>query len=287
MVLLTACAAAQAPPAFDSSRAYTHVREQVALGPRPAGSAANQKTRDYISRILKEAGYTPQVQAFEATTPIGPVKMANVFATLPGQRTDRIILASHFDTKPVDEFRFVGANDGGSSTGVLLELARVLKSRPTPPFTIEFLFFDGEEAFGEWRMPNHTYGSRHYVAAARTAGALPSIKALILLDMVGDRNLNLRRDTNSTPWLTDIFWATARRLGHGAHFLDEPLPVEDDHMAFLDAGIPAVDLIDLDYPEWHTADDTLDKVTARSLQVVGDVVLAALPDVEARLLKGQ
>lgn len=281
---VTACAAAQAPPAFDSSRAYTHVREQVALGPRPAGSAANQKTRDYIRRVLEEAGYDSTEQPFEATTPVGRVRMANVIATLPGRRPERLILASHFDTKPFDDIRFVGANDGASSTGVLLELARVLKTRPTPPLTIEFLFFDGEEAFGEWQAPNHTYGSRHYVAAARADGTLSSIRALVLLDMVGDRNLNLRRDTNSTPWLTDLFWATARRLGHGAHFLNEPLPVEDDHMAFLDAGIPAVDLIDLDYPEWHTAGDTLDKVSARSLQVVGDVVLAALPDVEARLL---
>ena len=221
---VTACAAAQAPPAFDSSRAYTHVREQVALGPRPAGSAANQKTRDYIRRVLKEAGYASTEQAFEATTPVGRVRMANVIATLPGRRPERLILASHFDTKPFDDIRFVGANDGASSTGVLLELARVLKAGPTPPLTIEFLFFDGEEAFGEWQAPNHTYGSRHYVAAARSAGTLTSIRALVLLDMVGDRNLNLRRDTNSTPWLTDLFWATARRLGHGAHFLKRAAP---------------------------------------------------------------
>ncbi len=275
------------PAAFDSGRAYGHVREQVALGPRPAGSAANQKTRDYIVKTLAESGIKAVDQPFEAATPIGPVRMANVIATIPGERADRIALASHFDTKLFREFRFVGANDGGSSTGALLELARVLAGRPKPPFTIELLFLDGEEAFGEWRDPDNTYGSRHYVAAARKAGTLSSLKALILLDMVGDRALNLRRDTNSTPWLTDIFWSTARKLGHGAHFLDEPFPVEDDHIPFLEAGVPAVDLIDLDYPEWHTAGDTLDKVSARSLQIVGDVVLAALPQVEARLLKGR
>ncbi|MCC7125472.1 MAG: M28 family peptidase [Acidobacteria bacterium] len=284
-LLLAALPGAQAPTAFDSSRAYTHVRDQVGFGPRPAGSAANTKTRDYIVRTLAQAGYKASLQAFEASTPVGRVKMANVIATLPGERTDRIALTSHFDTKPIDEFRFVGANDGGSSTGALLELARVLKSRPKPRFTVEFIFFDGEEAWGEWRAPNHTYGSRHYVEAAKKAGTLGSLKAMILLDMIGDRSLNLRRDTNSTPWLTDIFWATAKRLGHGPHFLDDPFPVEDDHMPFLEAGVPAVDLIDLDYPDWHTAGDTLDKVSARSLQVVGDVVLAALPDVEARLLK--
>ena len=277
--------AAQTPVAFDSTRAYAHVREQVALGPRPAGSPANVKTREYIIKTLAASSYKAVEQSFEATTPVGPVRMTNITATLPGERADRIVLASHFDTKPVEEFRFVGANDGGSSTAALLELARVLKARPRPRATIEFLFFDGEEAWGEWRDPNHTYGSRHYVTAARAAGTLDSLKALILLDMIGDRSLNLRRDTNSTPWLTDIVWATARRLGHGAHFLDDPFPVEDDHIPFLKAGVPSVDLIDLDYAAWHTAADTLDQVSARSLQVVGEVVLAALPEIEARLLK--
>lgn len=287
LVSVAACLSAQAPSPFDSTRAYTHVRDQVALGPRPAGSPANIKTREYLIRTLAQAGYQAVEQPFDASTPVGRVKMANLIATLPGDRPERIVIASHFDTKPIDEFRFVGANDGGSSTGVLLELARVLKSRPRPPFTIEFLFFDGEEAWGEWRDPNHTYGSRHYVTAAPSAGTLASLKALILLDMIGDRGLNLRRDTNSTPWLTDIVWAAAKRLGHGAHFLDEPFPVEDDHIPFLKAGVPSVDLIDLDYADWHQAGDTLDKVSARSLQVVGDVVLAALPEIEARLLKAK
>jgi Zn-dependent M28 family amino/carboxypeptidase len=282
-----ACLAAQAPVTFDSTRAYNHVRDQVALGPRPAGSPANIKTRDYIVRTLAQSGYKAVVQPFEASTPVGRVRMANIIATLPGERPDRIVIASHFDTKPIDEFRFVGANDGGSSTAALLELARVLKGRPRPRFTIEFLFFDGEEAWGEWRDPNHTYGSRHYVTAARSAGTLPSLKALLLLDMIGDRGLNLRRDTNSTPWLTDLVWAAAKRLGHAAHFLDDPFPVEDDHIPFLKAGVPSLDLIDLDYADWHQAGDTLDKVSARSLQIVGDVVLTALPDIEARLLKAK
>lgn len=278
---------AQAPSGFDSTRAYNHVRQQVAFGPRPAGSTANAKLREYLLKALGEAGYKATEQPFEASTPIGRVKMANVVAVLPGERPERILLTSHFDSKPVDEFRFVGANDGASSTAALLELARVLKARPRPRYTFEFVFFDGEEAWGEWREPNHTYGSRHYVSAAKAAGTLGSIRAMILLDMIGDRALNLRRDTNSTPWLTDIVWATARKLGHARHFLDEPLPVEDDHIHFMKAGIPSLDLIDLDYPDWHTAGDTLDKVSAGSLQVVGDVVLAALPEIESRLLKSK
>jgi Zn-dependent M28 family amino/carboxypeptidase len=206
-------------------------------------------------------------------------------ATIPGQRADRIVLASHFDTKLFREFRFVGASDGASSTAALLELARVLKARPQLPFTIELLFLDGEEATGEWRDPDNTYGSRHYVEVARKTGTLKSLRALILLDMIGDRNLNIRREENSTPWLTDIVWGVARKLGHQAHFITESMAVEDDHLHFLKAGVPSLDIIDLDYPAWHTAQDTLDAVSARSLQIVGDVVVAALPEIEARLLK--
>jgi glutaminyl-peptide cyclotransferase len=284
MLLLVACAgeARQTAPGFDSSRAYEHVRQMVALGPRPAGSPGAARNREYIIGELARHGITAVEQPFEAVTPLGPVTMANVIATLPGTRPERIAIATHYDTKLFREFRFVGANDGASSTGAVLELARVLKGRPRP-FTLEFLFFDGEEAVVEWRDNDHTYGSRHYVEAARKAGTLSSMKALILLDMVGDRDLNIRREANSTPWLTDLIWAAAQRLGHARHFLDESTPIEDDHIPFLQAGVPAVDIIDLDYPHWHTAGDTLDKVSARSLQVVGDVVLAALPEIEARL----
>lgn len=283
--LAGAAISAQAPAVFDSSKAWDHLRQQVAIGPRPSGSPGNLKTREYITATLAGFAIKTVEQPFDASTPIGPIKMVNLIATIPGQRADRIVLASHFDTKLFRQFRFVGASDGASSTAALLELGRVLKARPSLPFTIELLFLDGEEATGEWRGTDNTYGSRHYVAAGSKAGTLKSLRALILLDMIGDRQLNMRREANSTPWLTDIIWATARRLGHQGHFLDERTPIEDDHIPFLKAGVPAVDLIDLDYPAWHTADDTLDRVAARSLQVVGDVVVAALPEIEQRLLK--
>lgn len=284
-LLASAAALAQAPVTFDSARAWTHLREQVAIGPRPSGSAGNAKNRDYITKTLAAIGVKTVEQAWEAATPIGPIKMVNLIATIPGQRTDRIVLASHFDTKLFREFRFVGASDGASSTAVLLELGRVLKARPQLPFTIELLFLDGEEATGEWRDPDNTYGSRHYVEVAGKATTLKSLRALLLLDLVGDRQLNIRRETNSTPWLTDIVWSVARRLGHQASFIAESMAVEDDHLPFLKAGVAALDIIDLDYPAWHTAQDTLDAVSARSLQVVGDVVVAALPEIAARLLK--
>ena len=283
--LASAAASARAPEVFDSTRAWEHLRQQVAIGPRPAGSAGNLKNRAYITRTLAAIGLKTVEQAWEATTPIGPIKMVNLIATIPGQRPDRIILASHFDTKLFREFRFVGASDGASSTATLLEMARVIKARRQLPFTIELLFLDGEEATGEWHDPDHTYGSRHYVAVARQTGTLKSLQAMILLDMVGDRQLNIRREATSTSWLTDIIWNTARRLGHQASFINESMAVEDDHMHFLKAGIPSVDIIDLDYPAWHTAQDTLEAVSARSLQTVGDVTMAALPDIEARLLK--
>ena len=272
---------AAAAPAFDSGRAFEHIRQLVAIGPRPAGSAGAAQARRYITTQLSALGVTPSEQPFVAQTPLGSVKMANLIARIPGAHADRVILAGHYDTKLFRDFRFVGANDGGSSTAMLLELARVLKGRRNP-FTIELLFFDGEESVIEWTGTDHTYGSRHYVSAAQRDGSLRSVRALILFDMVADRQLTIKRETYSTGWLTDLIWASARRLGQRA-FLPGDFAVEDDHRPFLDAGVPAVNIIDLDYAAWHTKDDTLDQVSARSLQTVGNVFLDALPQIEARL----
>lgn len=269
---------------FDGDRAFEHVRQVVAFGPRPAGSAAAGRTRDYIKAQLVAAGVTPVEQPFVADTPLGPVRMVNIRATLPGTSRDRLLIGGHYDTKLFKEFPFVGANDAGSSTGFLLELARSLKGR-VHPFTIELVFFDGEEAVVEWQGTDRTYGSRHYVDVARTAGELPAIKALILVDMIGDRHLQLKRESLSTPWLTDLIWASARTLGYARHFSDEEAPIEDDHVPFLHAGVPAVNLIDFDFPAWHTAGDTLDQVSARSLEIVGTVLLDALPAIEERLAR--
>ncbi len=278
----TAAAAAPIPP-FDSARAWEHLTKQVAFGPRPAGSAALAETRRYLEAQLRAVGISSRQQAFTATTPAGPVAMVNIIATIPGRRAERIVLASHYDTKLAKDFRFVGASDGASSTAALLELGRLLNGRQGE-FTIELLFLDGEESVNwEWRDPDHTYGSRYYVAQAQQDRSIGSIRALILLDMIGDRDLTVRRDSNSTPWLTDIVWEAAARVGHRDRFPNDLTTVEDDHIPFLRAGVPAVDIIDLEYAAWHTAQDDLDHVSARSLQVVGDVIVAALPDIEARL----
>ncbi len=275
-------AAAAGPVTFDGGRAYDYLRAVVAFGPRPPGSAALEQTRKYIRDRFGALGVAVADQPFDADTPIGKVRMTNVIATIPGDRPERIILAGHYDTKLFRDFRFVGANDAGSSTAFLLEIAHAFKARKNP-FTIELLFLDGEEAFGEWAGTDHTYGSRHYVEAARRAGTLSKIKALVLVDMIGDRHLNIRRETYSTPWLTDAIWSSAQKLGYGEYFLSEGMAVEDDHMAFLQAGVQAVDIIDLDYAPWHTANDTLDQVSARSMEIVGKVVLDAFPKIEAKL----
>ena len=271
-----------APATFDSNRAWEHLRRMVALGPRPAGSPAIENTRKYIKEQLAASGLTAVDQAWDDRTPLGTVHMVNLIATIPGASKNRLVIAGHYDTKKFREFPFVGANDGGCSAAFLIELARVLKSRSNA-LTIEILFLDGEEAVLEWQGNDHTYGSRHYVEVAKRDNSLASLKAMILVDMIGDRDLKIRRDLNSTGWLTNLIWETARSRQLSAYFINDTTQIEDDHEEFLRAGIPAVGIIDLDYPAWHTAADNLDAVSARSLQVVGDVLLAALPQVEARL----
>ena len=282
LTILALVMQAPAPARFDSNRAWEHLRRLVALGPRPAGSPAIESSRTYIREQLAAVGVTSADQAWDDRTPLGPVRMVNLIATIPGASRNRLVIGGHYDTKRFREFPFVGANDGGSSAAFLIEIARVLKLRKSP-LTIEILFLDGEEAVVEWQGNDHTYGSRHYVEAAGRDGSLATLKTLLLVDMIGDRDLRLKRDLNSSPWLTNIIWEAARSQKLTASFTNDVTEIEDDHLPFVRAGIPAVDLIDLEFGPWHTAGDTLDSVSARSLQAVGDVVLAALPQIEARL----
>jgi len=274
---------AQSPVTFDSSRAYEHLRQIVNIGPRPAGSPGIERSREYIIEQLKAVGVPVTRQAFVAKTPVGEIPMVNLIATIPGSRKERIAITGHYDTKLFREIRFVGANDGGSSAAFLVEIARVLKARSNA-FTIELIFFDGEEAtLRDWGGTDHTYGSQYYVDTARKAGMLSSLKAMVLVDMIADRSPRFMRESNSTSWLTDIVWSTAQKLGHGAIFVNASTPIEDDHVPFLAAGVSATDIIDLDYPAWHTPADTIDQTSARTLQVVGDVVVASLAAIETRL----
>jgi Zn-dependent M28 family amino/carboxypeptidase len=276
---------------FSGERALEHVRKLVEFGPRPSGSKELGLARKYIQR---ETG--GELEEWTADTPAGKVQMANVVVELKGESDDAIIIASHYDTKRYKEFAFVGANDGGSSTGALIEIARALRAAGDKRrFTYRLVFFDGEEAVcREWDecskqgRPDNTYGSRYEVVRLKTAGRLKHVRAFILLDMMGYDRLELGRDDLSTPWLLDILWRTARELGYSKQFVERVEAVGgDDHVPFLGAGVPSVDLIQLStYPHWHTPEDTLDKISPRSLQAVGDVVLASLPRIEEKVKEG-
>jgi glutaminyl-peptide cyclotransferase len=291
---------------FDGERAFEHVRKQVEFGPRPPGSAELEKTRGYLIDQLKSYGLKVMTDEFHPVTPVGDRKMANVTAELPGESSDVIIISSHYDTKLVKQFKFVGANDGGASTGALLELARVMAASKTrPKLTYWFVFFDGEEALCfDWdecknpnpadpstKLPDNTYGSRRYVAQLTEKNELKRVRVMILFDMMGYKNLRLGRDDMSTSWLQDIVWQTANQIGHGAQFVDAREGVGgDDHEPFLRAGVDALDIIQLSTYKsssgeeyWHTKEDTLDKVSAKSLKIVGDVVLTSLPKIEERV----
>jgi glutaminyl-peptide cyclotransferase len=288
---VVACSAAPQPaaPKFDGARAFADLKAMVEIGPRPSGSPALEKTRDYIRKELTAAGLKPEDQAFDAHTPNGTVHMVNIRATLPGPPgKGRIVVGGHYDTKLFKDIKFVGASDAASSAAFLLELARALKGRQNA-LPIELLFLDGEEAvckgWDDCNQPgnaDHTYGSRYYAQQAKKTGTVKDVRAFILVDMIADTNLDMRRESNSTPWLTDAIWTTAKKLNR-PEFVDDPWPIEDDHLEFLEVGIESVDLIDLDYPAWHTAADDLQHVSAKSLQAVGDVIIAALPLIETRL----
>jgi len=266
---------------FSEQRAGVDLQTLVNFGPRPAGSDAIAKTRSYILAELNKAGLKPQLDEFDARTPRGLRHMVNIRAIRPGATSSIIAVTGHYDTKVFENFRFVGANDGGSSAAWLLEFARSTADLKLES-TLEFIFFDGEEAVVEWTDDDSVYGSRYDVDRRVRAGSLGGLKAMILVDMIGDKNLNIRKEAQSTGWLKDIIWNTAQSMGYAKEFPKDQMDVSDDHVPYLKANVPAVDLIDFDYAYWHTAGDTLDKVSARSLKIVGDVVYFSLPEIDRR-----
>jgi Zn-dependent M28 family amino/carboxypeptidase len=269
---------------FDGGRAFADLKHLVSFGPRPAGSAALAESRRWINAQLKDAGAQVEEDSFTASTPAGAIPMTNVIAKFPGAQTKVVMVAGHYDTKREPGFRFVGANDGASSAALVLELARELRGRKHA-LTYWLVFFDGEEAVRErWMDPDNTYGSRHLVQKLSSDGELGRIQAMVLVDMIGDANLDIHREPGSTPWLTEMVFNAAHRLGYTKEFLDSPIPVGDDHTPFINAGVAAVDLIDFDYGPgnsyWHTERDTVDQCSPQSLTIVGRVVLATLDDLE-------
>ncbi len=285
IMILALCACGQFPEALSEAddlsgeRAMEFVRAQVAFGPRPPGTPELQKCREFIERQLRSFGYQIEDDAFVADTPYGPINMHNLIARMGNGDSGVIALATHYDTKLVEGIEFLGANDAGSSTGLLLELARVLADKKGP-LDYWFLFLDGEEALVEWSTFDSTYGSRHLAQRWRKEGVVPRIRALILLDMVGDKDLDIFYETNSTPRLMNLVWDTAVKIGMRDILSTTRAPVEDDHISFLDVGIPSVDIIDLNYGPgnsyFHTPEDTVDKISAESMEKVGKLVLAML-----------
>jgi len=201
---------------------------------------------------------------------------------IPGERQGIILLATHYDTKRLDNF--VGADDGGSSTGLMLEMARRM-CQQRPRYSIWIAFFDGEEAVRpEWKDPDNRYGSRQMAAKMAASGDLKKVRAMILADIIGGKALGIRKEQYSTKELEDLIWATAKRLGYGQIFLDQVTPVDDDHLSFLQRNVPSADVIDLvnSAGYWHTPQDTLDKISARSLGIVGHVIQESVKELQTR-----
>lgn len=291
LLALVSCGAGQ--EILDGARCLAHVKAQVALGPRPSGSPALEKTRAYIVEQLQSFGLAPVVDEFAAQTSRGPVRMANVRCDIAGRSKSIVVLVAHYDTKRITGIEFVGANDGASGVAVLLEIARHFSKENRPPVTLRVLFVDGEEtqapveearARHDWNEADALYGSRHEVERARKAGELASVKAVICLDMVGDRDLTIVEESSSSPRM--IAWAreAAKEGGVASRFFSSRQQVIDDHVPFARAGVEdTLDLIDFEYGagnrHWHTREDTLDKISGESLRAVGDVVIRMLPKI--------
>ncbi|MEI6084505.1 MAG: M28 family peptidase [Verrucomicrobiota bacterium] len=267
------------PATFDGRRAMAHVETMVRIGPRPAGSPLLTKTATYISSQLEEAGLTAHEQVFTSPSPRGPLQFRNVVAKTSrpqGSTGQVIIVASHFDTKYLPDINFVGANDGASSSGALLEIARCATSQPD----IWFVFFDGEEAIREYDTNDGLVGSKFFVEQLKGDDQVKWIKAVIVLDMIGDANLKITLPANSSGPLVQQTFDAARDLGYRDYFELGHSATVDDHVPFLRAGIPAIDLIDFQFGSapglndyWHTEKDTLDKLSVRSLEIVGQTTL--------------
>jgi glutaminyl-peptide cyclotransferase len=281
----------EAPPpdktgGFDGKRAFAHVAKQVSFGPRPSGSPALAQTQDYLLAELKSYGCTTEVDAFNSDTPAGKIAMKNILVKIPGDKPNIVLLGTHYDTKRLENF--VGADDAGSSTGVMLELARLLCSQHGRN-AVWIAFFDGEEAVREqWEDPDNCYGSRQMAARFAASGDLTKIKAFLLADLVGTKTPHFKREENSTKWLVDIVWGVAKKLGYGNIFLDQSSPIEDDHLSFTKRHVPSVDVIDLDNGPngdvyyWHTPQDSLDKISPKTLAITGHVFLESVKQLQAK-----
>jgi len=253
-----------------------YIKEIVAFGPRPIGSANHKKLEQYIASHVK--GEHVEYDSFTADTPEGKFPVRNIIAKFPGKKDGIIVIAGHYDTNyPLRNTGYVGANDGGSSTAMLLEIANRLRGKKRDGYSVWLLWTDGEEAVKQWSDSDSLYGVRHLAEKWQSDGTLKKIKAFLLADMIGDADLNVEREQNSTPWLEDLVLQAATRLGYQSHFYARTTAIDDDHLPFMRRGVPSANLIDLDYGYGnvfhHTPQDTVDKLSPKSLEIVGNVIL--------------
>lgn len=272
-------------PTINANRAMQYVKEVVAFGPRPVGSPNHKKLEDYILAHLK--GDEVESDSFTADTPEGKFPVRNIIAKYPGTKDGIIVIAGHYDTNyPLRNTAYVGANDGGSSTAILLEFANHLRGKKREGYSVWLVWTDGEEAIKQWAETDSVYGTRHLAEKWQKDGTLKKIKALFVMDMIGDADLNIDRESNSTPWLLDLVQQAAARTGYQSHFFARTAAIEDDHLPFAKLGVPVADIIDLDYGYGnvfhHTPQDTLDKLSPKSLEIVGNTILETLPLVDQR-----
>jgi len=264
---------------FNGAKALDYARQFVAIGPRWPTSQGHVKAEAFLRDAFKH----DQVEedTFTANTPIGPVAMRNFIVRFPGKKPGVIVLGTHYETNyPLRNINFVGANDGASTTGLLMAIADQLRGKTLDGYSVWLVFFDGEEAIQTWSASDSTYGSRHLASKWGRDGTLGSIKAFMLADMIGDKDLDIQRETKSTGWLVDLVKQAAHKFGYERYFFQTEEAVEDDHLPFVQRGVPSIDVIDLDYGPnnsyHHTAQDTLDKISARSLTIDGDVFLETI-----------
>jgi len=272
-------------PQIDSKRTFQYIKEIVAFGTRPMGSENHKRVENYITSHLK--GDQVEDDAFTADTVEGKFPVRNIIAKYPGTKDGIIVILGHYDTNySLRNIGFVGANDGGSSSAILLEYANQLRGKKRDGYGVWLVWTDGEEAVRQWSETDSLYGTRHLAEKWEKDGTLKKIKALLVMDMIGDADLNIERETNAPSWLSDLVYQAAERGGVQSHFYARSAAVEDDHLPFVKRGVPSIDVIDLDYGYnnvfHHTAQDTIDKLSPRSLEIVGNTILEAIRMLDRR-----
>jgi Zn-dependent M28 family amino/carboxypeptidase len=279
LAMLAAPLAAPAQQHFNGAKALEYARQYVAIGPRWPTGPGHLKAEEFLRNQFKHDRL--EEDTFTANTPIGLVPMRNFIVRFPGKKDGVIVLASHYETNyPLKNINFVGANDGGATTGLLLAIADQLRGKTLDGYSVWLVFFDGEEAIQEWSHSDSTYGSRHLAARWGRDGTLGKIKAFMLADMIGDKSLDIQHETRSTEWLVGLVRQAVKKFGYERYFFQKEMPVEDDHMPFVERGVPSIDVIDLNYGPnnsyHHTAQDSMDKLSAQSLTIDGDVFLETI-----------